>query len=103
MQWLKKILTTLLCVIVILSCIPAAIPSASGQSGEKQKVIVGFRNQASPEVIRGLGGEIDHFFGEISAIATSLPQSAIDALTRNLNVAYVEPDAEVWATAETLP
>lgn len=75
----------------------------SDQLGEKQKVIVGFNNQANPEIIRALGGDVDHFFVEISAIATSLPEAAIDALKRNPNIAYVEPDAKVWATTETLP
>jgi subtilisin len=100
---LKKLVPILLCLTIILSLMPLTMANVSGQSGEKQKVIVGFNNQANPEIIRGLGGEIDHFFGEISAIATSLPQAAIDALKRNPNIAYVEPDAQVWATAEELP
>ena len=103
MYRLKKLVPVLLCLTIILSLMPLAMANVSGQSGEKQKVIVGFNNQVNPEIIRGLGGEVDHFFGEISAIATSLPQAAIDALNRNPNIAYVEPDAQVWAVAETLP
>jgi len=82
------------------------LASGSVQSNEKERVIVGFRGQPNAGVITALGGDVIHVFDKVSAIATTLPPQAIDALSRNPQISYIEPDAIVTATGidyEELP
>ena len=99
---MKKLFVIILCVITITSFIPSTL-ATSNQLNEKQRVIIGFKDQSNSEIIQGLGGEIIHEFNNIKAIVASLPPQAIDNLRRNPNIVYIEQDAEVKATADILP
>lgn len=96
---MKKIITLTLCFIFVISSI-SALANASVLSNEKQRVIVGFKDQVDINIIQRNGGDLIHVFSDVLAVATMLPQKAIDALKNNPNIAYVELDAKVWATGE---
>ena len=86
--------------IVVASCLIAAV---SAGPPEKTPVIIGFKEKPDPDLIRAHGGEIKYKYHIIPAIAASLPEQAIDALKRNPNIEYIEPDYEVTIAAEVLP
>ncbi len=64
---------------------------------EKSSVIVGFKELPDAALIHSLGGDINHKYSIIPAIACKLPVQAINVLQKNPNVAYVEEDFEVTA------
>ena len=71
-----------------------------------QRVLIGFRDRpgaAQENWVHGEGGRVKRTFTLVSAMAASLPPQAIEALRHNPNVTIVEPDAQVTATADTLP
>jgi subtilisin len=64
----------------------------------ERSVIVGFHlkpGQSEQELIRGIGGTIDHAYRLIPAIAVRLPEQALDQLRQHPLVAYVEDDKTV--------
>ncbi|MBO3833295.1 MAG: S8 family serine peptidase [Candidatus Brockarchaeota archaeon] len=89
-QSFKKVFAVILVSIFVLS----TIPFVEATPPEKVAVIVGFKREPNPQLIRSYGGEVNYVYRYILAIAASLPPSAIDALKKNPNVAYVEPDYE---------
>ena len=64
---------------------------------EKVPVIVGFKDLPDAALVHAHGGEIKYEYNLIQAIAVSLPTQAIEALSKNPNVAYIEDDVEVQA------
>jgi len=89
---IKKSFALFLASIFILSIIPFV---AEATPPEKVAVIVGFKQGPNPQLIRSHGGEVKYVYRYILAIAASLPPSAIDALQKNPEVAYIELDYEV--------
>ena len=64
------------------------------------KFLVGFRGKPGlPEqaLVNSVGGKIKYTYHLVDVMAVSLPQKAIDALQKNPNVRYVEPDILVQA------
>ncbi|MDI6639839.1 MAG: protease inhibitor I9 family protein [Methanocellales archaeon] len=70
---------------------------------EKVPVIIGFKDRPDPALIRAHGGDIKYKYHVIPAIAASMSPQACDAMMKNKNVAYIEPDHEVHALQQTLP
>ncbi|MBA7498362.1 hypothetical protein ES704_01097 [subsurface metagenome] len=70
------------------------------------KVLIGFREKpgaAQQALVKGVGGKIKYTYHIVDAIAASIPDKAIDALQKNPNVRYVEPDGLVFALVQILP
>ena len=69
-------------------------------------MIVGLAPQADFEIARGRANSVTREldFGDIGkAVAGRFPEQAIEALERNPNVQYVEPDGEVYAHDQITP
>lgn len=69
-------------------------------------VIIGFRRRPAPEdarLITAQKGEIKYVYTLIDAIAARIPSPAIEALRRNPNIEYVEPDERVFTTITEQP
>lgn len=67
---------------------------------EKVNVLIGFQQQPGPSeegLIRSLGGNIKFTYHIIPAIAASVPETAIQGLSRNPRVTVIEPDATIRA------
>lgn len=75
----------------------------SSASQEKVPVIIGFKDQNGPALVKEHGGEIKREYTLINAIAANLPENKIEVLKKNPNVVYVESDRIVQALAETTP
>ena len=68
-------------------------------ASEKVPVLIGFRHTPGPSeqaVVRSHGGEIKYSYNIVPAIAASLPQSALGALSKNPNVTRIEPDGVLY-------
>ena len=68
--------------------------------------IVGFVNRpgrSDETLIKGLGGKVNLSYKIIPAFAVNLPPTAVEALSHNPRVAYVEPDFVAQATADMVP
>jgi len=75
-------------------------PEKGGPPDGLVKVLIGFKEKpgaAQQAMVRGVGGKIKYTYHIVDAIAASIPEKAIDALQKNPNVRYVEPDGLVQA------
>ncbi len=81
--------------------------AALSSSNEKVDVLVGFNGNSGRSENRGLvrayGGEIYAEFTIVDVIAAQMTQKQADALAKNPNVRYVEPDGLAYAIGQTVP
>ncbi|MCW4049803.1 MAG: S8 family peptidase, partial [Candidatus Bathyarchaeota archaeon] len=96
---MRKEITSVFMVFLILTSV-LTVGFVTAPAPERVPVIVGFKGKADAGLIRAHGGDIKYEYGMISAVACSLPQGAIDALNKNPNIAYIEPDGKVQITQE---
>ncbi|HRX42757.1 MAG TPA: S8 family serine peptidase, partial [Clostridia bacterium] len=69
----------------------------------KVKVIIEFDGMPGPAeqaLVRAFGGEVDHSFTIVNAIAARVPENAIDGISRNPHVLAVEPDVKIYKSGE---
>jgi len=74
--------------------------AAAAQSPQTVKVLIGFDRQPGPNeegIVRGAGGTIKYTYHLVPAIAASVPETAIQGLSRNPRVVSIEPDIKVYA------
>ena len=97
------VLLTSLLVVLAATPVTAAAPS----SGASESVIVVFRDRVAdaPALAHQLGrqyGFAPRFVYQhaLKGFAASLPSRAVDALSRNPNVAWVEADGPVWLVVD---
>lgn len=100
---MKKTLSSGFLLVLVLLTALAAGPvyggSGGGEPSEKVPVFIGFAEQPGPAeeaLVRRAGGDIRYTYTLVRAIASSLPEEAIQGLLNNPNVAYIEPDIEVY-------
>ncbi len=81
---------------LILLIVVSPSIQASAEKPNKVDVLIGFNGKPQEALIRAFGGEISHNFDPfISVISASIPESAINALSKNPNISIIEPDATV--------
>jgi subtilisin family serine protease len=93
----------LLAVVVFATTLGAAAFAVGQPAADRVNVLLGFHGPLDLKLVERFGGKVSHQFGFIRAVAAQLPPQAIEALSRNPNVRYIEPDAEVYATSQTVP
>ncbi|MFW6117167.1 MAG: S8 family serine peptidase [Thermoproteota archaeon] len=98
---MKDRILTILALFLLTTSI--LVVTTAAQPNEKLPVIIGFKHQSDPKLVRAHGGEVTHTYTIITAVAAEIPQKAIDALRKNPNVAYVEMDQKVHALEDNLP
>jgi len=88
-------------VVVLVAALSAFIVSpALGQRPARVKVLIGFTHQPGPAeqvLVHRAGGTIRYTYHLVPAIAASVPESAIQGLLNNPNIARIEPVIEVYA------
>jgi len=92
---LRKAITSVVMVFLTLASV-LVVGGVTAQPSEKVPVIVGFKDKPDADLIRAHGGRIKYVYNIIPAIACELPEQATDALRKNPNVKFVEPDYEVY-------
>jgi len=73
----------------------------AAQPPEKVDVLIRFDRQPGPSeegLVHGAGGCIKYTYHLVPAIAASVPEAAIQGLSRNPRVTIIEPDIAVYAT-----
>jgi len=98
---MRKVIAGFMVAIFLLSLGGTAV-AGPVQSVDRIPVIIVFKDKPDPALIRTHGGDIKYEYHLIPAIAASMSPQARDAIAKNKNVAYVEPDCEVQAL-QTLP
>ena len=100
MVWKRKAFATATLVLLVVILSGLLVSPAVGQQPARVKVLIGFTGQpgrAERALVRGVGGTIKYTYHMIPVIAANVHEGAIAALQANPNVAYVEPDAVVYA------
>lgn len=72
----------------------------TGDPAALHKVFIGFLSRPGAReeaLVRGAGGRVKYTYHIVPAMAATLPEAAVTALAKNPAVAYIEPDAEVYA------
>lgn len=92
-----------LAVLMLVTMLTAPITAAPGQGVERVDYLVGFHGSPNRGLVERFGGEVYAEFDYVKAMAVRLPSQAAEALEKNPMIAYVEPDAEVFALAQTVP
>ena len=111
-----KLLSIVFVLLLIVSTFGGVLPtdaeSEDYEQAEEIQVIIGFGQkpdflfQDNVKEVRSLvnkdGGKVKHEFHTISAMTASLSPKTINTLSKNPNIAYIEPDYRVKAFGETL-
>ncbi|MHC4323655.1 MAG: S8 family serine peptidase [Planctomycetota bacterium] len=98
-----KTLMTILAGMLVLSFVSTAlaIPADNNPGGpERVRVLIGFRNVPGPSeqaLVRSHGGTVKYSYRLVPGIAASIPQTAINGLSRNPKVTMIEDDLTVYA------
>lgn len=88
----NKIIVFSIVTILVVSLIPYSLAT---QNNDKVNVLIGFKEKPNESLVNAFGGKISHNFSPfINVIAASVPENAMQGLSHNPNIAYVEPDAE---------
>ena len=94
----NKTVTFSILAIIVVSLIPFSLAAQN----DKVDVLIGFNGGPDDSVVKAFGGNIKHNFAPfINVIAASVPESAIQGLSHNPNIAYVEADAEAHIMGHT--
>ena len=114
----KKISLALLCsilVILAMSCSGNSNNPVSNRLSQispspavvaNQQYLIGFTTRpgrADEALIKGFGGSVRFAYRIIPALAVTLPDAGVEAMSRQPNVAYIEPDFEAHAVDDTIP
>ena len=73
--------------------------SAAAQPSEMVKVLIGFDRQPGPNeevIVHRAGGDIKYTYNLVPAIAASVPEAAIQGLSKNPKIISIEPDMKVY-------
>ena len=77
--------------------------AANNITDSKTKVFIAFKEMPGPKekaLVLQHGGTIKHTYSLLPAVAASLPQAAIDALSHHPLIARIEPDVKVYGLGE---
>lgn len=80
--------------------------SASAVTGDDQAVIIGFKRapgRADDDHLSRVGARVKRRFGLIPAMAADMSRKRMAELSGDANVAFIEPDATAYATADQVP
>jgi subtilisin family serine protease len=97
-RWLAAALVLALALGFFVQAAGAAAPQAG-----LVEVLIGFRGPADPALVRAMGGHVERVFINFPTLHAYLPARAIEALSRNPNIEYIEPNGTVYALAQETP
>jgi subtilisin len=77
-----------------------------GQAPNRVDVLIGFVSPPTPEdvtIVQAAGGQVRFVYSIVPAVAVTVPEPALRGLARDHRVRYIEADAPVYATSQTVP
>jgi subtilisin len=93
---------TLLMILLIMLSLAAPVGAAQ-ENKEKVPVLINFKDKTDTELIKAHGGNVKYEYTIIPAVAAELPPQAIDALSKNPKIAFIEPDGQAQILADEIP
>ncbi len=99
---LLAILTSLTLILAIATTTFAHEKSPPNSSAS-DTYFIAFQSKIDKNVIKTHGGEIKRQYKHIPVVTAKLPEKAINALSKNPNIAYIEQDATAYATSQVIP
>ncbi|GGF20444.1 subtilisin E [Halobacillus andaensis] len=100
-QW-KWIGYILLLALALSAALGSAV-SADSKESPVNDYLIGFKNDVQSNAVKNVGGEVEHQYKHMNVVKAKLPEQAVDALSNNPNVDFVEKDQEAKALAQTTP
>ncbi|MGB5101952.1 MAG: S8 family serine peptidase [Steroidobacteraceae bacterium] len=103
MKTIKLLVAGLLAMALAL---PQASSAAPGAGAERARVYVVYKDGQRGNAARALamaGAEVHYDFAGLRGYAVSVPAAALEGLTRNPAIEFVEEDARRYLMAETVP
>jgi len=98
-KWLAVAGTGILIVLILLNGFrPGAVAANTGK-----RYLIGYKQRVDESLIRAHGGQLIRTYKTIPVVAARLPDAAVSALSRNPEIAYVEPDGACYLVADTVP
>lgn len=97
---------TILVAVLALAVMSFAVVQAQGRPGDVATHIIVFNNGARPNVpafAQANGLTVTNEYSVINGFAAVVPAGRLAALSRNPNVAYVEPNLEITIAAQSIP
>ncbi|MFH1328574.1 MAG: S8 family peptidase, partial [Candidatus Bathyarchaeota archaeon] len=92
----------LLSLLLVISSLAIVITPVCANKTEVE-VIIGFINKSQVgQAVLNSGGRVNQIYTIIPAMFANIPENALEALQRNPNVRYIEPNSEVFAL-QTIP
>ncbi|MBA7602999.1 hypothetical protein ES703_10099 [subsurface metagenome] len=89
--------------LVVATFFVAFAPALATAPLERAQVIIVFKERPNPALIAGVGGEVIATYVIIPGLAARVPTGALEELRKNPAVAYIEPDAVVYALGQQVP
>ncbi len=89
-------------VLIVLILVTGFRPGTATAKPDK-RYLIGYRERVDESLIRAHGGQLIRTYKTIPVVAARLPEAAVSALSRNPQIAYVEPDGACYPTADTVP
>jgi len=96
---LKKFIAWFVVATIFVAFAPALVTAPL----ERARVIIVFKERPNAALITGLGGEVITTYGIIPGLAARVPTGALEELRKNPAIAYIEPDAVVYALEQQVP
>ena len=101
---MKKIISLLTIFVLVLSVAMTAFAhEKSPPDSATNTYFIAFESRVDKNVIKNHGGEIKNQYKYIPVIAAKLPAKAVEALSKNPNIAYIEQDTRAFATSQVEP
>jgi len=98
----KTLLASLLSVFMLLGVLSISDSFAAQAAQNKIDVLIGFQGVPNESLVKSHGGAISHNFHPfINVLAVSIPEAAIEGISRNPNVLFIEEDAIVTTQGHT--
>jgi len=88
---------------VVATFFVAFAPALATAPPERVQVIIVFKERPNADLITGLGGEVITTYNIIPGLAARVPIGALEELRKNPAIAYIEPDAIVYALEQQVP
>ncbi|APH07197.1 hypothetical protein A9C19_20320 [Bacillus weihaiensis] len=74
-----------------------------GNAQTKKSYLIGFNNKVSESIINKYGGDLDKTFRFIPVVSAKLSDRAVEALSHNPNITYIEENAQVKIMGQEVP
>ncbi|WP_431802784.1 S8 family peptidase [Halobacillus andaensis] len=100
-QW--KWISFILLFALAFSTLFGTAASADSKDAPVEDYLIGFKNDARSNAVTSLGGEVEHQYKHMNVVKAKLPEQAVDALSKNPTIDFVEKDHEAQAFEQTTP